>query len=646
MSDSPGRQPRAATGSTTDPDKVRTRQEADRDLLKRFEPIIRYTRGEQFFPMRVGPYLSRCSLWRQRPDREAECIVAEGQLTTETLSEPRPAEFGTVYFLKFITPLNLTELASYRLQQGLKGLQRRQEQFRAGRGRLARVGYSSRFVDALFQLSLLARGRVPGDTAAAAALAYRRIMEKGRHYAYYGRVVRQNGWIALQYWFFYAFNNWRSGFFGANDHEADWEMICVYLSEADGEAGVRPEWVAYAAHDYEGDDRRRRWDDPELETVGDHPVVYAGAGSHAGHFRPGEYLTELELPFLRPLVQITDRLEQFWRRTLRRYRIEEDVPGEEERSFNIFRVPFVDYARGDGVAVGPGQERAWQPPRLLDPVPAWAAHYRGLWGLYARDPFSGEDAPAGPLYNRDGTVRRAWYDPVGWAGLDTVPPPDEALAYVLKQRAEVQARLETLKTTIAAESRELLELGVEIQAMSNLPHMQTLYAAHQEKMAALAESVDGMRAEVAADEALLQALVVYTEKLRAGERGPLRGHIRRAQRPASNIGLRFGRFAEVWAAVSISVALIAFVVLFLLARQGLLDTDFLFFGLAILISVFVFVEASFRRQLPRLVSSVTIGLAAVAALVIFYEFFWEIVVLGVVTAGAYLMWENLRELWS
>jgi len=94
------------------------------------------------------------------------------------------------------------------------------------------------------------------------------------------------------------------------------------------------------------------------------------------------------------------------------------------------------------------------------------------------------------------------------------------------------------------------------------------------------------------------------------------------------------------------VALIAFVVLFLLARQGLLDTDFLFFGLAILISVFVFVEASFRRQLPRLVSSVTVGLTVVATLVVLYEFFWEIVVLGVVTAGAYLMWENLRELWS
>ena len=647
MSDLRERRPLAPALPVSAASDPETSREADRALLQRFEPVIHYTRGEGFFPMRVGPYLSHSSLWRQRPDREPECTVPEGELTLPRLAEPRPAEFGTVYFLKFITPLKLTELAAYRLQQGLQGLQRRQEQFRAGRGRLARVGYSSRFVDALFQLSLLARGRVPGDTAAAAALAYQQIMAQERHYTYYGRVVHQNGWIALQYWFFYAFNNWRSGFFGANDHEADWEMICVYLSQSEQDGSVRPEWVAYAAHDFEGSDLRRRWDDPELQKVGEHPVVYAGAGSHASYYRPGEYLTELELPFLRPLVQITDRLEQFWRRSLRRYQIEEEeMPGEEERSFNIFRVPFVDYARGDGIAIGPGQAHTWQPPRLLDPVPGWALHYRGLWGLYARDPFSGEDAPAGPLYNRDGTVRRAWYDPVGWAGLDKVPPPDEALAYVLAQRAEVQARQQALKTKIARQSQEVLELGIEIQAMSNLPHMQPIYTAHQEKMVTLAEGVDQMRAEYAADEALLQALELHAEKLRAGERGPVRGHIRRAHRPASTIGLRFGRFAEVWAAVSISVALIAFVVLFLLARQGLLDTDFLFFGLAILISVFVFVEASFRRQLPRLVSSVTIGLTVVATLVVVYEFFWEIIVLGVVTAGAYLMWENLRELWS
>ncbi|MFW5940633.1 MAG: hypothetical protein ACOCXI_02450 [Chloroflexota bacterium] len=613
-----------------------------RALLQRFEPILRFTRGEKFFPMRVGPYLSNSSLWQQGPDREPELLVPEGELNRETLAEARLAAFGTVHYLRFITPLNLSELASYRLHRLQEGLSRREprEVFRAGRGRLARVGYGSRFVDGLFQLSLLARGRVPGDTAAAAALAYRRIMEQDPHYSYYGRVTRQNGWLALQYWFFYPFNNWRSGFFGANDHEADWEMISVYCSERD-KGEVCPEWVAYAAHDLAGDDLRRRWDDPEVEKVGEHPVVYAGAGSHACYFQAGDYLTELELPFLMPMVVLADRVEEYWQRLLRRYQYHDEVLADEpERRFNFFRVPFVDYARGDGAAIGPGQKWEWEPPQLLNPVPGWALHYRGLWGLFARDPFSGEDAPAGPVYNRDGTVRRAWYDPLGWAGLDKVPPPDEALAYVLEERAEVEARRSELADSIEEQSEALAALGVRARAMQNRPHLETTYTAHQEQIEALSRELDEMKAEFAADEALLEALDLHAEQLRAGLRGPMRAHIRRGKRPESRMSLRFGRFAEIWAAVSISALLIAFVVLFLLAPQ------FLGWGLVALISVFIFIEAGFRRQLPRFVNSVSIGLATVASLVLLYEFFWSIVVIIVVAAGAYLMWENLRELWS
>lgn len=613
-------------------------------LLRRFEPIVRYTRGEQFFPMAVEPYLQRSSLWQQFPGGEPQCLVPEGQLTVEALAKPRLTGFGAVHFLKFITPLNLAELAAYRLQNLQEGLKRRdgREQFRAGRGRLARVGYSSRFVDALFQLSLLARGRVPGDTAAAAALEYRRIVAEDPHQRYYGRVVPQNGWLVLQYWFFYPFNNWRSGFFGANDHEGDWEMVAVYLSQAERDGSVRPEWVAYGSHDFEGDDLRRRWDDPELETVGEHPVIYAGAGSHASYYRPGEYLAELELPFLSPLVQAGDSLELFLRRTLHRYRTADGERPQDEAapSFNLFRVPFVDYARGDGVAIGPGQDRTWDRPGMLSPAPDWARYYRGLWGLYARDPFSGENAPAGPRYNRDGTVRRSWYDPVGWAGLDKVPPPDEALSHVLARRAEVEVRRRELAQEIEEKSHDLLGLGIEMQAMRDRPHLQHPFAERQQRVDALADELDRLRAELTENESLLRALDLHAGRLRAGLRGPLRAHIRRPHRPASDVSLRFARFAEIWAAVSISVGLITFVLLFLFAPEYLL------YGLLLLAAVYFFVEAGFRRQLPGLITGVTVVLSFVASLVLLYEFFWEIVVAAVVTAGAYLMWGNLRELWA
>jgi len=612
--------------------------ETDRTLLRRFEPVIRYTRGERFFPMDVEPYVRACSLWIQQPDEDPVCLIPAGELTLDKLAQPRADGSEAVYFLKFIEPLDIRKLAAYNLQRIMRGFTRKgpQDVFRAGSGRLARVGYASRFVDALFSLTLLARGRVPGDTAAAAILEYRRILAEGEHYCYYGRLVRQDGWIALQYWLFYPFNNWRSGFFGVNDHESDWEMIYVYLSESD-EGEVHPEWVAYASHDFSGDDLRRRWDDPELEKVGEHPVIYAGAGSHASYYARGEYLAELELPFLLPLVRLMDWLQKFWQKTLRQAQ-DEQAQSPVRTEFNIFRVPFVDYARGDGLSIGPGQDKEWDEPRLLDPTPAWALNYRGLWGLYARDPISGENAPAGPLYNRDGTKRRSWYDPLGWAGLDKLSPPDETLARSLEQQTEMNVRRAELVEEISQKSHELTGLGVEFAAMQGRPHLKKQHIAHQEKVTALSNELDQLRAQLASYEALLEAINLYNKQLQAGERGPARVHLRRAHHPASDDELRLSRFAETWAAISIGLMMVGFVGLVLFYQQHLI------LGLVAIVSLIVFIESGFRGQLPRLIASVTIGLAVVSALVLLFEFFWLIVVLAVLIAGGYIMWENLREL--
>ena len=609
----------------------------DQDLLRRFEPVIRYTRGERFFPMDVERYVRASSLWLQRGNDPPVCLVPEGELTLEKLAEPRSSDFGTLYFIKFIEPLNIAQMAAYTVQEGLTKKDPL-ELFQAGRGRLARVGYSSRFVDALFSITLLARGRVPGDTAAAAARITQHMQAGDHQHVYYGRVIRRDGWVALQYWFFYPFNNWRSGFVGVNDHEADWEMVYVYLSEtSDGQ--VQPEWVAYASHDFAGDDLRRRWDDPELEKVGEHPVIYAGAGSHASYYAPGDYLAELELPFLKPLVRMVDFFQAVGRRLIRQSRGESfgETAGP---SFNIFRIPFVDYARGDGVAIGPGGTKPWGAPVLLDETQTWALNYRGLWGLYARDPIAGENAPAGPVYNRDGTMRRSWYDPLGWSGLDKVAPRDEVLPMIESQQTRLQARRASLENRIEAKGRELAGLGLEAEAMLGQPHLRRAYAAHQEKIAALSKELALLRAELAGDLALQEALTLHKREVGQGYPGPPRAHIRRAHHPAPEADLRLDRVAEFWAAISIGLMMVGFVGLALFARQ------YLVFGLVAMLAAIIFVEASFRRQLARLVDSLTVALAIVAALVLLFEFFWQLAVLLVLVAGAYIMIENLRELRS
>jgi hypothetical protein len=602
-------------------------------LLRRFEPILRFTRGERFFPMDVGRYITNSSLWVYRPDLGAERLYGEGELSLEKLGSPRFEPFDTIQYVKFIEPLNIAQLARYQLHQSLSK-EGREHAFHAGPGRLARVGYGSRLLDAIFSLSLLARGRVPGDTAAAAAVTYQRMQQKEERYSYHGRVLEQDGWLVLQYWYFYAFNNWRSGFSGVNDHESDWEMVCIYLYRgANGD--WQPEWAAYASHDFEGDDLRRRWDDAEVEKVGEHAVVYAGAGSHASYFEAGEYLTELEIPLLSPLVAFFKRMRQVWERILRTEDTQKQTPTPQ-----VFHIPFVDYARGDGLSIGPRQEKEWSEADIISSPPKWVIGYRGLWGLWARDPVMGENAPAGPMYDRNGKVRRAWYDPIGWASLDKQVPPDRAIDKAHRREHAIEQRQHALKISIAEKSRELRDLGMEAEAISEQAHMKRLYQEHQKKIAAFSAEVDKLRAELASDGALREALELHAERLESGYKVPARAHIHRAQHPASEVGLRLSRIAEAWAAASIGLVLLAFVAIVLFARHYLL------IGVVAILSVVAVIEAVFRRGLGVLIGRATNAIALAAGLVLLYQFFWEIVIGVILAVGTYIMWENLRELWT
>jgi hypothetical protein len=602
-------------------------------LLRRFEPVIRFTKGEWFYPMDVEPYVRSCSLWVRHPDEEAVCVVPQGKLTLENLGQQPLDSADAVHYLKIPPPEKSQKRGLWaRLfpRRAARGPDWPKETFRAGRGRLARVGYISRLADALFSLALLLRGRVPGGSVEEARVMYGGLMEREERYHYHGRVVRQDGWIVLQYWLFYAFNDWRSNFFGANDHEADWEKVFVYLSELDS-GGMCPEWVAYAAHEESGDRLRRRWDDPELEKSGEHPVVYACAGSHASRYFRGEYLTELEFPLPRAFAAARKVVRSLWYRTLRQY-WEED-PSE------LFTIPFVDYGRGDGLSVGPDQDREWNHPRLMqDPVPSWVSGYRGLWGLYTRDPFEGEDAPAGPMYNRDKSLNRAWYDPVGWAGLDKVPTRAEELADILEQRSEIEARRDGLRAEVLQKSRGLRRLGIAAEATRDRSHLRELHEVQTGRIAELSKEVEELRKELSTDEFLSEALDDHANRLRNGERPPASAHIAHAARPLPESEARTGRVAQLWASISVAVVLLMLTGILVYQRQHLL------FALVFAIAVFAFVEASFRKRISRFMVSVSIGLSVVGAFVLLDRFFWQIIVLSVLAVGLYILWENLREL--
>ena len=103
-------------------------------------------------------------------------------------------------------------------------------------------------------------------------------------YAHVATEVGRDDRVALQYWFFYPFNDY------TNKHEGDWEMVQLVFAAADATAALdqTPIEVGYSQH--EGLEVSS-WDDPKLQIVdGTHPVVHAAAGSHANYFDDALYL--------------------------------------------------------------------------------------------------------------------------------------------------------------------------------------------------------------------------------------------------------------------------------------------------------------------------------------------------------------------
>ncbi len=593
------------------------------EILRRFEPVVRFTQGEQFYPIDVDRYVKECSLWAHYPDGRDELLVKQDDMDLEKLVEPRPAVFGTVHYLRYIEPLNLAESAQalasqLRLRTILKN------NFHAGIGRLARGGLLPRVLDALFTISFLLRGRVPAAIAAAAELDYFHMRAENDKFVYYGRVVRQNHWTILQYWFFSCYDSWRTGFNGVNDHESDWEMISLYLYEDGGQ--LIPEWAAYASHDFHGDDLRRRWDDlKEIDFVDGHPVVYAGAGSHASYFRRGEYQAEVNLELPSWVRTVHQAWSKFWTQTLGL------------QPFDPFRIPFGDYARGDGLSVGPGQSKTWSPEVIDESVP-WVSQYRGLWGLFARDPISGENAPAGPMYNRDGSPRGSWYDPLGFAGLDKVPPPPEAERLLEKNFAEITKRQTTLEALIPEKAGELESLGVKLKSMEGNPHLAKPYAALTKKMAPVAEEVRSLRREHSENMAMLESLKERIEREEEHVPDDPRAHIVHLIEPVKTTRMRFDRAAEAWAATSLSLLLLGIIAILLFAHA------FTAGGLAILVLLFIVTESILRGAFIDTISQLTALLAIIASVILFFHFWFWIVILALFAMAVFLLLQRIREL--
>jgi len=94
----------------------------DLRLLRRYEPVLRFTQGELFLPMPVESYLSQCSLWRLagpgrklRGRRPEERLCSPGEFTPDLLSTVSASWPGRDLSLRFVAePLGRREFRAWR----------------------------------------------------------------------------------------------------------------------------------------------------------------------------------------------------------------------------------------------------------------------------------------------------------------------------------------------------------------------------------------------------------------------------------------------------------------------------------------------------------------------------------------------------
>lgn len=372
-------------------------------LHEKYVPILRYAQGERFYPLPVEDFLGYCAL---RAKGDSSLLLRPGQVRLADLV--RAQQQGLDVYLQSV-PAALAEqnVAAYWNTDVVRNIVDLSVRAPVWHVELARTAYDwlsnktesatrlfwwNRLVMPLVKTGRrsaqdLPRLSLPPETRAAAIENYEQSQPSTPNYTYYYRLSRDDRFYCLQYWLFYAFNDWASGFGGMNDHEGDWEGLYLFFDiDADGQPQEPPAYITYVGHHSR---LTKPWGHPDVTLDGTHPVAYVAAGSHATY--------------------------------------------PERKHYDLMKIyGLTDYATGDGVAIQPDD---WRRRVELDAEP-WVSPFLGTWGTRYWLPMSwatsvlgklrggaqeislpGVSAPRGPRYADDGSVRPNWISSALWAGL-------------------------------------------------------------------------------------------------------------------------------------------------------------------------------------------------------------------------------------
>jgi len=240
--------------------------------------------------------------------------------------------------------------------------------------------------------------------------------------------------IVLQYWYFYAFNDWKEHN-GFNNHEGDWETVMVFLDKDTEE----PKYVAYSAHHNDGDPSfnlkqydsvRRSWNIDEIDIEGDQVKSYVSLGSHANYPKNGSgiHQTGIKKDDLTS-IEGNHLISSIWREKI-------------------------------GIS--------------LD-LPKWIYFYEGKWGADKNDLFEESSGPQGPNFiDIGGTIR--FQNPIKWAGIDkiskkTISEPTDTLLFNNQSTMMKFDNILNIGTTVLVDlHNEFISFGENLADITLLPN--------------------------------------------------------------------------------------------------------------------------------------------------------------------------------
>ncbi len=254
------------------------------------------------------------------------------------------------------------------------------------------------------------------------------------------------------------------------------------------------------------------------------------------------------------------------------------------------------------------------------------------------DRLAGERAPAGPKYTRTGAVRQSWNDPLGFVGLAKVQAPAGA-------RRLLTARVEALRgerASVQAEADDLAGslrgLDLEVQALAGTSGIDgyrkrrsTELRESEARLASLRVSVAELQSAIAAGEAWLAGP-------ESEWHGDPRAHLSHAAAPEPPDRTNRRVFAETWAALSVGVLVIALAVILWFHLLPVVP------ALVVLGAGYLAIESFAQRQVETLLLRIVVLLAIVAAVLLAIHYLRELVLVGLVALGLFILVDNLREI--